>query len=339
MYNEIMVSIFCLVYNHEKLLRKCLDGFVNQKTDFKFEIVIHDDNSTDDSKLIIKEYEQLYPDLFIAIYSEENQYSKGIDILQDMLLPRAHGKYIAMCEGDDYWISENKLQLQYNYMETHPECSLCTHNTIIHDLSGVKKDRLYNKWKEVHRLGDEDVFFEGKIGLSSYFIRRKYFKYPEEMELQYWFLFGDYVLLTYLHSCGSVVALPQIMSVYNSNNPSGITYNIRAGGMGRINKNKLELVSYLQEFNIFTNRRFEKAINLRIGKIEFEVLFTSQNQIIKTTNNKKEAIEAAKSIRYHSYFHKYLSFCSLWERLKLYYAYTGYYIYPIWKYAWKIISK
>lgn len=337
MDNEIMVSILCTVYNHEKFLRKCLDGFVNQKTDFKFEIVIHDDNSTDDSKQIIREYEKLYPDLFIAVYSNENQFSKGIGIMPDILFPRAHGKYIAVCEGDDYWISEDKLQLQYNYMETHPECSMCTHNSIFHDLSGVKKDRLFNKWKEVHPLSDEEVFFEGNVHTSSYFIRREYFRCPVEMKSQYWF--SDYVRLTYSYSCGSVVALPQIMSVYNFNNPSGVMYNNRAGGVDLLNKKRLDVISYLQEFNIFTNKRFEKVIDLRIKRTEFEVLVNSHNQIIKTTDNKKEAIELAKSIRYHSNFHKYLSSCSLLERLKSYYAYTGYHIYPIWKYIWEKYSK
>lgn len=334
MNNEIMVSILCTVYNHEQFLRKCLDGFVNQRTDFKYEIVIHDDNSTDDSGSIIKEYEQRYPDLFIAIYSDENRYSKGIRIVQDILFPITHGKYIALCEGDDYWISEDKLQLQYDYMEAHPECSLCVHNTIWHDLSGARKNRPFNKWKEVHRLSDAEVFFGWYFHTSSYFIRREYFRYPREMKFQYYP--GDYVMRTYLHSCGSVVALPQIMSVYNYNNPSGVVYNLyRTGDVERMGKKMLEQVSYLQEFNVFTNKRFEKTINLRIRVREFEAFAKPRNYIIKTTNNRREAVEAAKSIRSHSYFREYYSSCSLWKRLKAYYKYTGYYIYPIWKYTWE----
>lgn len=337
MNKEIMVSVFCLVYNHENFLRKCLDGLVNQKTDFKFEIVIHDDSSTDNSKQIIKEYEQLYPDLFVAIYSDENQYSKGVDILQDILLPGSHGKYIAICEGDDCWISEDKLQLQCDYMEMHTECSLCTHNTLVHDLSGVAEDRLFNEWKEIHQLSDEDVFLGWTIHTSSYFFRREYFPYPTGMNFRYWF--GDYVWRTYLYSCGSVISLPQVMSVYNANNTSGMTYQTY-NGPADIKKEKImNIVSYLQEFNAYTNKRFEKVINMRIDKIEFDFLISSQSRIIRTTNNKREAVEAAKRIRNHRYFNNYLSTFSLWERLKSYYKYWGYFIYPIWKYTWNKFHK
>lgn len=338
MNNEIMVSVFCTVYNHEKFLRKCLDGLVNQKTDFKFEILIHDDCSTDNSKQIIKEYEQLYPDLFIAIYSDENQYSRGVEILQDILLPRSHGKYIAFCEGDDYWIREDKLQLQYNYMETHPECSLCTHNTIFHDLNGEEKDRLFNNWTEIHQLSAEDIFWGWTIHTSSHFIRRECYAYPAEMNYRHWF--GDYVMRTYSYSCGSVVSLPEVMSVYNSNNTSGVSYLFfHDAPVEQINTKILERAAYLKEFNVFTNRRFEKVINYKINEIEFKALFSANNQIIKTTDSKREAVNAAKSIRHHSYFHDYLSTCSLGKRLKTYYKYMGYYIYPVWKYTWNKLYK
>ena len=105
-----MVSICNLVYNHEKWLRRCLDGFVMQKTSFKFEVLSHDDASTDSSATIIREYEERYPDIFCPIYQTENQYSKGQGIFIPILLPKARGKYIALCEGDDYWCDPLKLQ-------------------------------------------------------------------------------------------------------------------------------------------------------------------------------------------------------------------------------------
>jgi len=120
-----MVSIVCEAYNHEPYLRDCLEGFVMQKTDFPIEILIHDDASTDKSAVIIREYESKYPSLFKPIYQKENQYSKGISIWSKYQLPRAKGKYIAFCEGDDYWIDPYKLQKQVDFLESHLEYDLC----------------------------------------------------------------------------------------------------------------------------------------------------------------------------------------------------------------------
>ena len=116
-----LVSILCTTYNHEKYIRQCLEGFIIQKTNFPIEIIIHDDASKDKTKEIILEYINKYPDLFIPILQKENQFSKGINIINDILIPKSRGKYIAICEGDDYWIEPLKLQLQVDFLETHPD--------------------------------------------------------------------------------------------------------------------------------------------------------------------------------------------------------------------------
>ena len=129
MYNKLinevpLVSINCLVYNHEPYLRDCFEGFVIQKTDFPFEILVHDDASTDKSALIISEYTEKYPSLFLPIYQKENQYSKGVKVSDTFQYPRAKGKYIALCEGDDYWTDPMKLQKQVDFLEANPEYGL-----------------------------------------------------------------------------------------------------------------------------------------------------------------------------------------------------------------------
>ncbi|HHX61228.1 MAG TPA: glycosyltransferase [Epulopiscium sp.] len=98
-----LVSICCLAYNHEKFIRQALDGFIMQESNFPIEVLIHDDASTDDTANIIREYEKKYPEIIKPIYQTENQYSKGVGISVTYNFPRAKGKYIAMCEGDDYW--------------------------------------------------------------------------------------------------------------------------------------------------------------------------------------------------------------------------------------------
>ena len=121
-----LVSISCITYNHEPYIVQALNGFLMQKTSFPFEILIHDDASTDRTADIIREYEKKFPNLIKPIYQKENQYSKGNrSILASFVYPRAKGKYIAICEGDDYWIDENKLQMQVDFLENNPEYGMC----------------------------------------------------------------------------------------------------------------------------------------------------------------------------------------------------------------------
>ena len=122
-----LVTIRCLVYNHEPFLRQCLDGFVMQQTTFPFEAVVHDDASTDGSAAIIREYAEKYPDIIKPIYETENQYGKGTigSIMDAVAHPDA--KYTALCEGDDYWTDPQKLQLQVEFLESHPDFSLTVH--------------------------------------------------------------------------------------------------------------------------------------------------------------------------------------------------------------------
>lgn len=121
----LVVTIRCCTYNHEPYIRQCLDGFVMQRTNFRFEAVIHDDASTDRTGDIIREYAEKYPSIIIPIIEEENQYSKGDGSISRILSPYMRGKYIAYCEGDDYWIDPLKLQKQVDFMESHPDYGLC----------------------------------------------------------------------------------------------------------------------------------------------------------------------------------------------------------------------
>lgn len=117
--SDIIVSVICNTYNHESYIRQCLDGFIMQETTFAFEVLIHDDASIDKTADIIREYEAKYPDIIKPIYQTENQYSKKIGIMKSFQYPRVKGKYIALCEGDDYWIDPLKLQKQVDFLEAN----------------------------------------------------------------------------------------------------------------------------------------------------------------------------------------------------------------------------
>lgn len=122
-----LVSIFCASYNHENFIAQAIEGFLMQKTNFPFEIIITEDKSTDSTAQIIKEYESKYPEKFVVFYHKENLYSQKIDFFQTEVLPVIKGKYIAWCEGDDYWTDPHKLQEQVDFLEANPECSLVCH--------------------------------------------------------------------------------------------------------------------------------------------------------------------------------------------------------------------
>lgn len=126
-----LVTIQCLTYNHEPYIRQCLEGFVMQQTDFCFEVIVHDDASTDETPNIIREYAEKYPNIIRPILETENQWSKNDGSLERIMKEHTHGKYIALCEGDDYWIDVYKLQKQVDFLETHEEYGLVHTNCMI----------------------------------------------------------------------------------------------------------------------------------------------------------------------------------------------------------------
>lgn len=130
--SKIMASISCLTFNHGAYIRQALDSFLMQKTNFEYEILVHDDASTDGTGEILREYGEKYPDKVKPLIQRSNQYSQGIDNISGAFnFPRVRGKYIFMCDGDDYWISPDKMQKQVDYLEAHPDCTLCIHSAEI----------------------------------------------------------------------------------------------------------------------------------------------------------------------------------------------------------------
>lgn len=138
-----LVSICCLCYNHEKFIRQCIEGFLIQKVNFDIEIIINDDASQDDSVRIITEYQSKYPNLFVCVFQKENQYSKGVNLLS-LIFSKARGKYIAYCEGDDYWTDPLKLQKQVDFLENNQEYIMCSHSFLYLDNGSQKLSYYYN---------------------------------------------------------------------------------------------------------------------------------------------------------------------------------------------------
>ena len=120
-----LVSICVFTYNHEKYISQTLDGIIMQRTSFLYEIIIHDDASTDNTKSIIEKYRSDFPDIIKPIFQKENKYLiSKFNFQYEYVYPKAKGKYIAICDGDDYWIDPTKLQKQVEFLDLHPEYGL-----------------------------------------------------------------------------------------------------------------------------------------------------------------------------------------------------------------------
>ena len=203
-----MVSIVCDVFNHEPYLRDCLEGFVKQVVDFPYEILIHDDCSTDKSVDIIKEYVAKYPHLFKPIYQKENQYSQGVKIWGTIQFPRSQGKYIAICEGDDYWTDPNKLQRQVEFLESHPTHSATADNGLIrNELTG--QEYPFNN-ADSHDVTMEEIIVSRRFPTAGVVCRRAALNgYNETCHVQI-----DTILWCWLLSKGKMRYNRTISSVY-----------------------------------------------------------------------------------------------------------------------------
>lgn len=211
---EPLVSICCTTYNHEKYIADAIDSFLMQETDFPIEIIIHDDASTDNTSNIIREYERKYPNIIKPIYQTENQYSKGRKILIRFIYPKVKGKYIAMCEGDDFWIDPKKLQKQVDILECYEQYSFCFHAVSIVDTNKVPKGRFWGPYGK----GNGEYSMKNNIKptfvhLSSLLMRTKYLR----NDMPEWYMnsrHGDYALALYMSTFGKGYFIDEVMSSY-----------------------------------------------------------------------------------------------------------------------------
>lgn len=208
------VSICCLTYNHAKFIRDALDGFVMQKTEFPYEILIHDDASTDGTQDILREYQSKYPEKIKLYVEEENQFSKGKNI-SEVLYPYAAGEYIALCEGDDFWTDKSKLQRQAEYLDSHPLHSACFHKAGVISEQGFDY-RLYEHLQE-RDYGSNQLLLQWTVPTASFMFRRKYYtKIPQDIR----FMYGDIVNFLTMAENGKIHCMNRVMCMYRRHTES-----------------------------------------------------------------------------------------------------------------------
>ena len=246
------ITVLCLAYNHASYIKDALEGFVSQKTRFSFEVIVHDDASTDGTADIIREYARRYPQIIKPVFQKENQYSRGVAIGPTFCFPLVRGEYVALCEGDDYWTDPLKLQLQADALDAYPEVDLCTHGALVTQngkFHGYMPSRL---WGGI--LSADKIIRGMRLPTASLLIRREaYLRMTPPREI----LFNDTALLLQTCMRGGALYLPRCMSVYRYQTPG--SWSAVHRGQARMDARKTEQAQ-LEAFDQWTEGRFHRAV-------------------------------------------------------------------------------
>lgn len=255
MENDILVSVLCTAYNHEKYIADAVEGVINQRTEFRYELIIHDDASSDRTAKIIREYEKKYPQIIRTIIQKENQFSH-CHIYPSFLFPEVKGKYIAFCEGDDYWTDEEKLQKQVEFLEAHENYSMCMHNAVKINVESGEQSYLDTFPKDGTYSQEEQI----KVGLgtdfpafASYVVRADYLKKIPSFFLNSNVL--DYPLRQFYADQGEVYYFQKPMSVYRVSTLQSYMKKTKQS-QSFYNKYTLEMIRFFEKFNEYTDRKF-----------------------------------------------------------------------------------
>lgn len=249
-----LVSVICMVYNHARYVADALDGFLQQETDFPFEVIIHDDASVDGSPDVIREYEKNFPNIIKPIYEKTNLYSRDTALLRDVVYRELKGKYIAICEGDDYWCDSHKLKKMVDFLEVNNNYSACAHNTILMNLVSRKQKRKTMFSDKDCDLNLRDILDGNDCHTSSVVCRREYFLNRPA------FCFaqpgvGDYPLKVFLAMMGPVKRFGKVMSVYRFGTPNSWTLRT-IGNAGKIVQNSINAMRMLCMANEWSTYNF-----------------------------------------------------------------------------------
>ena len=260
-----IVVIWCLAFNQKNFIRDALDGFVMQKSNFPYEVFVHDDCSTDGTTEIIQEYAKKYPDVIKPIIEIENQWQKGglKHIIHLMNESYRCGKYIAFCEGDDYWTDPCKLQKQVDFLETHPDYSMCFHS------ARKKYETDAIAWIDCENIQDKDydptdIFINWTVPTASVLCRKEAMdfyaslKHPEKIQNY------DIFIILSCAMVGKIRGMHEQMSVYRIQD-GGLTYNKKALVRCTMN-NPDHFVCLKENFPIVDS----KPVDDTISKVFFE---------------------------------------------------------------------
>jgi len=259
--DRVMVSVICTTYNHGKYIAQALDSMLMQQTNFDYEIIVHDDCSTDGTREIVEHYQSMYPKKIKAICELENQYSQGVDVMQ-LCVSKTSGKYLAMCEGDDWWLDDRKLQLQVDAMETHPESDLCVCRAVAYDPTGTIELNEIRPKDHDAILTTEEIITNGGdwVATASSMYRREIYETITEYE--------KVIAFDYTHEIkgslrGGIIYLDREMAAYRTSVRGSWTEHFKHDKQFRRQQFQKE-IDMLREVDKATNGIYHEVIEKRI---------------------------------------------------------------------------
>lgn len=269
------VSILMVVYNHERWIEKAILSIINQVTEYKFRLYIHDDCSTDGSRSIIKKYAFEFPDKVVPIFADTNKYSKGISPFAKVLLPIAKGRYVMCCEGDDYWVDDQKIQKQVDYLRNNLNCRFCFGNAIRVDAEGnyIKDFFPEKRWKDrkINKklyTNENVIFTMEEMILLDFIPTAGICGYREDMiEASMFEACLDITLRLVCASKGQYsYYFKDNFSAYRTGNVMSASGSIRHSKEKMMNSFYLKHKLILEEFDAFTNMRYHNTIMHEIDR-------------------------------------------------------------------------
>lgn len=211
--NAPKLSVITITYNHEKYIQQTLDSIISQATNFEFELIIADDASTDNTAAIITTYQKKYPHIIRAILRKSNV---GVQKNFKDAIIQAKGKYIAMCEGDDYWLDDSKLQQQIDFLDNNPDYALCFHPVRVFFEGSEDDEYVYPSKSDTFSLDIKGLLQRNYIQTNSVVYRKRdYANLAEDI------LPLDWYLHLYHAQFGKIGLIDKVMAAYRRH-PGGL---------------------------------------------------------------------------------------------------------------------
>lgn len=278
--DNIDISIICLTYNQVDYVKRMLNGIMEQETQLIYEVIIHDDASVDGTQDYLCKMRDQYPDVIKLYIEDENKFSKEIDFFSEIIVNSARGKYIAICEGDDFWIDKSKLAMQYDALEIHPECDMCACRALMISSDGEKKLGEIRPATMDGVLPIENVIAGGGnyIASAGLFFRKNMFNKMMDFE--------KIRSLDYSHQIkgalrGGIYYIDRPMVAYRRYSKGSVTENITNNSEKMIRQCEQEK-AILRTLDIETNGKYHEVIMARLKDYEvncFDQLINNRKKI------------------------------------------------------------
>lgn len=256
---KIKVSILCITYNQKNYIEQCLDSLLMQKTNYKFEILINDDASNDGTTEIIKKYQKKYPDIIRPVFHKKNQYSAGdMSLFVGNLFPLVNGEYLALCEGDDYWIDEYKLQKQSDFLDKNQEYTICFNRSKIIFENNEKKELYMPALDFKGAYSIEELLKSNFISTNSVMYKRQNYK-----NMRTDLLPQDLYMHLFHAQFGKIGFINEVMSVYRRHS-EGIWWASHSNRMDEVYKKQHMMLAgfYDEMLNMFSETpKYKKIIS------------------------------------------------------------------------------